>query len=132
MSRRTAREDVVKMLYEYDLTGGDPDYILNNYYDGKIDEDESDYIKSTFRGTCGHIKEIDETIESCLIGWSMKRIAKVDRAILRCAVYEIKYGGIPDKVAINEAVEIAKKYSTEESGSFINGVLGDIFADREE
>ncbi|MDI6602130.1 MAG: transcription antitermination factor NusB [Thermoanaerobacteraceae bacterium] len=127
MNRRTAREDVVKMLYEYGMTGDSPDSILNRFYDGKIDETQKEYIESTFRGTCNCLSDIDELIRSNLKGWRFERLARVDQAILRCAVYEIKYGGIPKKVAINEAVEIAKEYSTEDSGSFINGVLGEIF-----
>lgn len=132
MNRKTAREDVVKMLYEYAITGESPDTILNDYYDGKIDEGQNDYIVSTFKGTCEHIDVIDGIIRSNLKGWRLERVARVDQAILRCAVYEVRYGNIPKKVAINEAVEIAKKYSTEDSGSFINGVLGDIFGGEEE
>jgi N utilization substance protein B len=127
MNRRTAREDVVKLLYGYELTGEDPDLMLSNYYVDESTGYEMDYIKCTFKGACNHINELDGVIKSKLIGWRLERVAKVDQAILRCAVYEIKYGGIPEKVAINEAVNIAKKYSTENSGSFINGVLGDIF-----
>jgi N utilization substance protein B len=72
-------------------------------------------------------------IESNITGWAKERIAKVDLAILRLALYEIQFrDDIPDSVAINEAIELAKKYSTDESGGFVNGVLGKIIRGKSE
>lgn len=71
-----------------------------------------------------HIADIDETLNTCMEGWKTTRLSKVDLTVLRLAVYEIRYeDNIPVKVSINEAVELAKKYGTEKSGGFVNGVL---------
>ena len=73
-----------------------------------------------------HLATIDDTIEQYLVGWSNARLSRVARAILRLGVYEILYSDVPDGVAINEAVEITKKYSEQKEASYINGVLGSV------
>ena len=73
-----------------------------------------------------HLSGIDQTIDDNLVGWSASRISKVARAVLRLAVYEILFSDVPDGVAINEAVEITKKYSAQDEASYVNGVLGTI------
>ncbi|MEO7453836.1 MAG: transcription antitermination factor NusB [Fimbriimonadales bacterium] len=69
-------------------------------------------------------KEIDKTISDAAVGYTLDRLAALDRAVLRLGVYEVLYGDMPKAVAINEAVEIAKEFSTEDSGKFVNGILG--------
>ncbi|MEE1321370.1 MAG: transcription antitermination factor NusB [Acutalibacteraceae bacterium] len=88
---------------------------------------QNSFAETLARKVYEYIDEIDSTIEENLVGWSAKRISKVSRAILRIAVCELLYSeNMPVGVAINEAVEIAKKYSTTEDASYINGVLGSI------
>ena len=78
-------------------------------------------------GTMAHLEEIDNIIGSYAKGWTVERMSKVDKAILRLAVYEIKYApDVPDGVAVNEAVELAKVYSSDEAPAFINGILGKV------
>ena len=83
-------------------------------------------MESLYFGVYEHLKEIDELIEKHATNWSFNRIAKVDLSILRLAIYELKYKDVPEKVAVNEAVEIAKVYSTEKSPKFVNGILGSV------
>lgn len=85
------------------------------------------FAEKLINAVIDNTEKIDETISSCLRGWKIGRLPKVDLAILRLAVAEIMYfDDIPDKVSVNEAVELAKKYSEEKSPSFINGVLGSV------
>lgn len=139
MTRRSARELVMQMLYE----GNFHDEIEREriIYDkiNEIDELEKkenkkiiEFINSLYFGVYDHIEEIDGLIEKSADNWSFKRIAKVDLSILRLAIYEIKYTTVPNKVAANEAVELAKAYSTEKSPRFINGVLGNVIKALEE
>ncbi len=84
----------------------------------------SDDSIAIFKGISDNIEQIDEKIKTCLQGWSIARISKVALALLRVAVYEISYANTPVGVAIDEAVELAKQYSTQEDAKYINGVLG--------
>ena len=91
---------------------------------GELNEEKRAYIKSKCKEIFERIDEIDATINGVVKGWKTTRMGKVDLSIIRLAVYEMKYEeSIPDKVAINEAVELAKQYGTDDSPSFINGVL---------
>ncbi|MFR5877038.1 MAG: transcription antitermination factor NusB [Eubacterium sp.] len=88
-------------------------------------EEVGEYAKELYDGVTKSTDEIDEIISSYSNGWKLSRIPKVNLSILRLAVYEMKYvESVPDSVAINEAVELAKKYSGKEDASFINGILG--------
>ena len=89
-------------------------------------EKDKAYIDGAVEGVRAHAKELDEEIASCLRGWTLQRLSRVDLAILRLAVYEMRYAGLPAAVSINEAVELTRKYSSEESCPFVNGVLGTI------
>ncbi|SNX55367.1 transcription antitermination factor NusB [Thermoanaerobacterium sp. RBIITD] len=125
MNRTQAREWVVKMIYQFDVSKLDPENILNKFYEENNPGDEKDYIVKTFYGIIENLDDIDNNIKKYLKNWEIGRIAKIDLAILRCSFYEILYRcDIPHSVSINEAVEMAKKYSTEKSPSFINGILG--------
>jgi N utilization substance protein B len=88
------------------------------------------YIEECSRGTLEHREELDAIIARLAEGWTLERIANVDRIVLRLALYEILYRDIPPAVSVNAAVEIAKKYSTEESGRFVNGILGTFLRER--
>lgn len=133
MTRRNARELVMQMVYEGSFhEEAERERII---YDKirEIDAEEKkrnkvviEFIQSLYFGIFEHLKEIDELIEKSATNWSFARIAKVDLSILRLAIYEVKFTDVPQKVAVNEAVEIAKMYSTEKSPRFINGVLGSV------
>jgi N utilization substance protein B len=89
-----------------------------------------DFMESLVLGVLKHLPELDQTIVKYAKNWNLRRMATVDRNILRLAVYEIKHrNDIPPVVSINEAVDIAKKYSTEDSGKFVNGILDKIRSD---
>lgn len=89
-------------------------------------ENDRAYIEAVVSGVREHAAELDAEISACLRGWTLQRLSRVDLAILRLSVYEMQYGGIPAPVSINEAVELTRKYSAEESCPFVNGVLGTI------
>jgi len=139
MSRRLAREFAIQFLYSTDFNKNEnPDEMLEDFFEIKeeqgkdglqdsMKEADMKFAEEIIKGTMEKLQEIDQFIQSNTIGWTKERIAKVDLAILRLALYEILYrDDIPDSVSINEAIELAKKYSTDESGSFVNGVLGKI------
>lgn len=127
MSRKKARDNVFKCIYQIEYGFTTEQILKNCFVENENNEDEILYITKTLNGVTDKIKEIDEMILANLKNWSIDRIAKIDLAILRLAVYEVKYDdSIPYKVAINEAVELCKMYSTDESPSFVNGVLAKI------
>lgn len=126
MNRRESREAVFCLLYELEYH---PDsHYLDVYNLAKLSREieENEYIKSTFTGTCEKTEEIDKIIESASVGWKTERMSKVSKAILRLGVYEIVFGNVPFKAAINEAVDIAKKYDNEHSPAFVNGILNKV------
>ena len=108
--------------------------ILENCYEENDNKpDEKDYIEKVLKGVKENLKEIDDIILSKLKNWSIDRIAKIDLAILRLAIYEIKYmEDIPVKVSANEAVELAKTYGNNDSKSFVNGVIAKVIESKEE
>lgn len=147
MARITARAAVMQMIYEHLAGGEGGEETLQMVYDELrkdgvpgVDEirptepGEADraYISRILDGVLSHVTELDEKISAASVNWSLERIAKVDLTILRLATYEILYeDDVPGSVAINEAVELANRYSEPGSGRFINGVLGTILRDKE-
>lgn len=133
MTRRNAREIVMQLLYETNFHGEEErERILYDYL-REMDAEEKrknkaviGFLEALYFGTLSHLEEIDAAIAENATNWSFERIAKVDLSILRLAIYEMKYTDVPQKVAVNEAVEIAKIYSTEKSPKFVNGVLGSV------
>ena len=130
MTRREIREHLFKMLYRKDFhESSELSEQIGFYMEDIENTKESDiaYLNERFHQVVERLPLIDEIISEASSGWKLNRMGKVDLAILRLAVFEIKFDDdIPDKVAINEAVEIAKSYGTDTSGSFINGVLAKI------
>lgn len=126
MGRKQAREGAVKLLFQMESTNDFSDEALDIFINNfEYEEDESKYIKASFETIKDNLQTIDKNIMDNLEGWSINRLAKVDLAALRVAIYEIMYRkDIPLQVSINEAVEIVKKYSAEDSYRFVNGVLG--------
>ena len=127
MTRREARELIMKMLFETTVHPDKDKNELLNYYTSDVKGKVKTFIAEEYMGVLAHEADIDGIIESHSDNWSISRIAKVDHILLRMAIYEMKWGeDVPSKVAINEAIEIAKVYSTDKSPKFINGVLGKI------
>lgn len=141
MTRRKIRETVFKILFglEFNEPAEMDEYAQleldnNSLFDDDealegldMSDEDKEYIKNRVLDVTAHIEEIDKVIESISKGWRISRIGKAELAILRLAIYEIKYDDdIPVKVAINEAVEISKVYCDEEAKSFVNALLAKI------
>lgn len=129
MGRKISREYTMKILYQMEIQNENSDKLINTFINenGIFGEDE-DFIRGLIYGVLEKKQFIDNLIESNLRGWKIDRIAKVDLAILRISVYEIMAReDIPINVSINEAIELAKKYSNTDSAAFINGILGKIY-----
>lgn len=126
MTRRELREHIFRILFTRDFDSNDAreqaDLYLNDV-DG-LTQEEADYIRSKTVRIWQMIPELDEMIGAESVGWTVERMGTVDRTLLRLALYEMKYeDDVPAGVAINEAVELAKKYGTDSSYSFVNGIL---------
>lgn len=123
--RRRAREAALKMLYQIQMSGYSSEECIESYWNTLGEnQDIKDFSTYLVRGVCNLLPEIDKKIESAVKNWKLERIHKVDLSILRIAIFEMFYTTeIPYKVAINEAIELAKKYGTERSPAFINGIL---------
>ena len=116
----------MQLVFEQ-LFGGDGEAeTLVDLIDYTPSDNDRAYIEAVVSGVREHAAELDAEISACLRGWTLQRLSRVDLAILRLSVYEMQYGGIPAPVSINEAVELTRKYSAEESCPFVNGVLGTI------
>ncbi len=127
MDRRTeAREIAMQALYQLDAQGDDALRILEVFFRESCGQDDMVYelARKWTLQTWENLKACDELIESAAIKWHMSRLCGVDRSILRLSTYQLKFcDDIPPRVIINEAIEIAKKYSGEQSPKFVNGVL---------
>ncbi|MED2010774.1 transcription antitermination factor NusB [Brevibacillus borstelensis] len=122
MKRRTAREKAVQCLFQIDMADVSMEAALELVMEDS--EEDASYLHFLVKGVLDRLQEIDAEIQKYLRGWRLDRIANVDRAILRLAFFEIMFEeDIPDKVALNEAIEIAKLFSDEQSYRYINGVL---------
>jgi len=138
MSRRKARDITFKYVYSTLYGEGQLDDVIESIITAdsediqSLDDEEKQYFDKVGEGIKEHEKEIDQMILSKLKNWTIERIFKIDLAILRLAVYEIIYfEDMPLKVAVNEAVELAKKYGNDASSNFVNGVLREIIKDKE-
>lgn len=131
MKRRTAREKAVQCLFQIDMA----DVKLEDAIALVMEDtdEEADYMRYLVESTLQNLPAIDAEIKKYLRGWQLSRIANVDRAILRLAFFEIMFEPqIPAKVVLNEAIEIAKLFSDEQSHRYINGVLSSFLQAREE
>lgn len=129
MKRRKGREFALQLLFQFDFTGSRPGRQDFDEFWSKKEEDEGlrEFTEDIVYGTLDHLEDIDTEIRKAAENWVLERMASVDRNILRAATYELLFrSDIPSTVTINEAIEIAKKYSTDESASFINGILDKI------
>ncbi len=129
--RRKAREVALQVLYQMDILKIDAKEAIELFWDNfDAPENIKDFSVHLVEGTWNRIEEIDDVIRSCSENWSLERMAKVDKSILRMSVYELLHcDDIPPKVTLNEAIDLGKEYGSENSGSFINGILDALYAE---
>lgn len=144
MKRRTAREIAVQSLYQMEMNEVEADDAVGMLIAEAGGENESEveikdaksahqFVLELVQGVRSQQKAIDEMLETYLKGWQMSRLSRVDRQILRLAAYEMLFrDDVPAKVAVNEAIELAKHFGSEESGKFVNGVLGKMIKEMEQ
>ena len=128
MTRKEARNEVFILIFEKQFSDATIDEIIDAAKESRdFSEDTDGYIIDVFKGVFDNLEQIDDIISENLVGWTISRISKVSLAVLRLAIYEIKFvDSIPAAVTIDEAVELCKKYSTNEDSAFVNGVLGSV------
>jgi len=128
LSRKSAREWVVKYIFQATINNEYNNYNFEKFCENfEINNNEKEFIDSSIKSIFENLETIDKHIEKNLIGWEFNRLSSIDKSILRVATNEILFNeNIPNKVAINEAVEIAKRFSSDDAYRFINGVLGSI------
>ena len=140
MTRANARELAVHLIYGRNFTGEDPQQVvstrLEKEYSGKLSLEndvyaerpsraQMSYIDNVVTGVANREEELNEIIQKFSIGWDIKRISRLARSVMQLAIYEILYlDDVPTGVAVSEAVRVAKKYDGDDTGSFINGILG--------
>ena len=125
-TRRTkARERALQALYQIDVAAEGIDDALSRFWKSfePVEREVMDLAEAIVRGVAAHRRSVDETIDAVSTNWRLDRMAKVDRNVLRLAVYELLRTDVPVKVVINEAIELGKKFGSESSGAFVNGVL---------
>lgn len=127
-ARRKARELALQMLFQHDMAGNEPDMIITTFEDlQKSKSNTREFAVKIFRGTVDHLAELDDMIQAQAENWRLSRMAVVDRNIIRMSVYEFLHEtDTPKLVIIDEAIEIAKKFGTQKSSQFINGILDGI------
>ncbi len=129
MKRRKAREYALQLLFQLDIRKEKPSLTLFKRFwtDEEPDVEVRAFAEEIVRGTFKHLRAINARVLACAKNWSLDRMAVIDRNVLRLATYEILYRmDIPPSVTINEAIELAKKYGTDESGAFVNGILDSV------
>ncbi|MGI6204025.1 MAG: transcription antitermination factor NusB [Anaerovoracaceae bacterium] len=134
MTRREARELLMKMIFQMDARGDTSIELMRGLYpeDAKISRKQRKYIEDTFAQTAFMQSDIDDMIKKYSPDRRLERIPKAELAILRLAICEIMYfDDIPDAVSVNEAVELAGRYGSDETKKFVNGVLGSVIREKE-
>jgi N utilization substance protein B len=132
VKRTKARERAVQALYQIDVAASDLDEALERFWKSfePVEREVREQAEEYVRGVARHRRTIDDAIEGVSSNWRLDRMAKVDRNVLRLAVFELQHRpDVPVKVVLNEAIEMGKKYGSESSGAFINGVLDRIAQD---
>lgn len=140
MSRASARELAVHLIYSREFTGEEPEQVIatrlnkeyftllsqeNELYAQRPNSYERAYLDKVVSGVCNRADALNATIQQYSIGWDVSRISKLTRTILQLAIFEIQYlEDVPTGVAISEAVRIAKMYDGDDTGAFVNGILG--------
>ena len=140
MTRANARELAVHLIYGRNFTGEEPEQVVsirlqkeyyaklaaeNEVYTDRPSRAQLNYIDTVVAGVANREEDLNATIQQFSIGWDIKRISRLARAIMQLAIYEIQYvEDVPSGVAVSEAVRLAKKYDGDETGAFVNGILG--------
>jgi N utilization substance protein B len=132
-TRRRAREIVLQLLYEEDMNPVRDESTANDFLQRRLLRNKPliAFAKSLWNGVIEQQKVVDAVISAHAANWSIKRMASIDRNVLRLATYEMTFADVPGRVAINEAVNLAKRYGDRNSGQFVNGVLDRILKNRE-
>ena len=129
MNRIDARKNALKLVYEWQMGGVGGEETIQGMLKLKPDEPEYDFMVAMVNEVCTQTDKWDDVITQYLKGWSIDRLSRVDLAILRIAICELQRKTLPTATIINEAVELAREFSTEKAGAFINGVLGNYARD---
>ncbi len=140
MTRANARELAVHLIYSQSFTGEEPDLVVstrlekeyysklsaeNDVYKERPSKAQTAYIDTVVSGVANRLDDLNETIQKYSIGWDVSRISRLTRAIMQLAIFEVLYiEDVPTGVAISEAVRLAKKYDGDDTGAFVNGILG--------
>ncbi len=127
--RRRGRVLALQLLYQHEMRQEDVEVLLKEFRDfhRKLNEDIQTFTESVFLGTVNATERIDRVISELAENWKLSRLSVIDKNILRLAIYEISFrDDIPEKVSIDEAIELAKEYSGEDAGAFINGILDSV------
>ena len=140
MTRANARELAIHLIYGREFTGEEPEAVVatrlnkeyypllaeeNQVYTDRPSKSQTIYIDTVVSGVANRIDELNEKIQKYAIGWDVSRISRLARAIMQLAIFEILYvEDVPTGVAVSEAVRLAKKYDGDDTGSFVNGILG--------
>lgn len=147
MSRTKAREIALHLIFEMGFQQFEPENLEERLdenimrslktdaemYAGRLSGENADYIRAVVKGVATHVGELDGAIERNAKGWKLNRLSRMTKAVLRLAIYEMRYvSDVPVGVAINEAVALDKIYDTEEAAAFINGVLGAVAREKQE
>lgn len=127
MSRRVAREVALKTIFQLDFGGDREQAFLNMLEEEPLEQRDQEFAKNLIDGVTSRQGQIDDIIRDFAVDWKLERVARVERTILRMALYELLWvEDIPPNVTVNEAVELAKVYSSPEAGRFVNGILGNV------
>jgi N utilization substance protein B len=130
--RRKSREFALQMLFQWDMSPQEPAKLEAKFWRAaKAADSTRAFANQLFEGTAKGVAALDELIIKHAENWRFERLAAIDRAVLRLAIYELRVADAPYRVVLNEAVELAKKYSSEESGAFVNGILDAVYKSME-
>ncbi|MGL4999166.1 MAG: transcription antitermination factor NusB [Cetobacterium sp.] len=133
MSRRVAREELFKIVFEAELTEVKINETLESYLlrdETNLNTNEKEFIEKYCNGMTLNDEKVVETLKSNITGWNLERIGNVEKALLKISTYELLFEEVPEEIIVNEVVELAKKYGDDKSHEFINGVLAKIVVEK--
>ena len=126
--RRKSREFALQMLFEWDMTRQDPARVEKLFWkSARASDSTRQFAEELFEGAVAEVAALDRIVDKLADNWRLERLAAIDRSILRLAIYEMRLAATPPKVVIDEALELAKKFSSAESPAFLNGILDAAF-----
>lgn len=132
--RRRSRELALQLLYQYEIRREPPETLLQQFWQERprTDAEIRSYAEALFTGTVAHLGAMDEVISELSLNWKLSRLSLIDKNILRFAIYEIFFReDIPEKVSLDEAIEISRRFSGDDAGAFINGILDSVLKDKQ-